>query len=526
MRMKRNILCFLGFAALWCLGVDVTFFGGAGEVGGSCALVENESGKMLVDCGTIYADEAGPRTGKKDDGFGFSPREVDAVLITHAHADHAGRVPQLVRSGFRGKIYMTEPTRQLLDIAWGSQAQYDDSYARDWQWSLRAKQGTNHWHKVHWRKECKWRQKISQKNRQEFKGTYQGLKEKGFKFSGCTECAALDVEDTMKYVKTVPYDTELPLNGLKVVFRPVEHLPGSAAIYFYGDGTSFAFSGDLGTRRSRLSNPIRPSSKVDAIFVECTYGDKSKGDADDVTKEYARFSRLLADALTKGKLVWIPAFAMDRTQRVILEVLRCKVQPNALYTLSPSGNAMTDLYFQNPEWFPAEMKAKWESFAAAAKVRKRRFDPRRTSRKSAVLVTTSGMMDAGFSYEFLKDLLPDTNVVVCLVGYQAPGTPGWQLRSGERSVVLADGETKIPVGAAVESFECFSGHGDARENEMWLGENLKSRIYLIHGELEAMKERKAGLEKRHGADVVIAKKRECYHLGARKGTRKPSGSTK
>ena len=509
----RYISCLI-LAAILCggsAGADISFLGGAGQVGGSCALVESDGGKVLVDCGSFYGDEAGPGSKSENGRFDFDPRAIDAVLITHAHGDHAGRGLQLVREGFRGTIYMTDPTRALLCVAWRSQALYDDSYARDWKWSARAKTGTNRWISVHWRKECEWGQKIKAKNRRSFRGTYGELGEKIPRCTGCKTCAELDVTEAMKRVRTVPYDSDVAVCGHKVVFRPVGHLPGSSAIYFYGGKKSFAFSGDLGTSRSRLANPIRPSSKVDVVFVECTYGDRSKGQDVDVEAEYARFSRIVSCAMEDGKMVWVPAFAMDRTQRVFLELVRCKVRPKVIYSLSPSGNAMTELYLQNPEWFPAAATKDWDSFRGAAKTMKRRFNPRRDTRKAAALLSTSGMMDAGISYSLLGDLLPDTNVVVCLVGYQSPGTPGWQLREGKKTVTLNDGR-EIEVGASVETFNCFSGHGDARENDKWLGENLKSRIFLIHGDADALKERKAGLEKRHGADVTIAKRGEKYTI--------------
>ncbi len=509
MSMKLEMLCVLCVAALCAPATDVTFFGGAGEVGGSCALIEGEKGKVLVDCGTVYGDESDASDAKEPDGFGFKPADVDALFVTHAHADHAGRVPQLVRSGFRGTIYMTEPTRRLSDIAWRSQVLYDDSYDRDWRWSVRDKQGTNRWYAVHWRSDCKWSQKVSAKNRKEYHGRYAGLKERVRKFTACRTCAELDVADVMKLVKTVKYDEELSASGFKVVFRPVEHLPGSAAIYFDDGKTTFAFSGDLGTSRSRLANPIRPSTKVDSVFVECTYGDKSKGDAKDAEREYARFSDVVSGAMEQGKMVWIPAFAMDRTQRLLLEVLRCRTRPSALYSLSTSGNAMTDLYAENPGWFPEGAVAPLKSPEPPVK---RRFDPKKDSRKSAVLLTTSGMMDMGFSYGLLEDLVPDTNVVVCIVGYQAPGTPGRELRTRTNPIVLADGR-KIQVGARAECFDCFSGHGDAFENDKWLGENMKSDIYLIHGDPDALKARREGLEKRHGAKATIVEKGRRYHLG-------------
>lgn len=488
---------------------SVTFYGAARRVGGSCALVENGRVRLMVDCGTFYGDEAGPDGKGGNDGFGFDPATVDALLVTHAHADHAGRVPQLVRSGFRGDIYMTEPTRALLEIAWGSQALYDDSYVRSWRWSTKQRKSLD---RVHWRKECQWSQKISPANLEEFSGRYSEMKGRLPRVTGCKSCAEIDTAECMKRIKTVAYGEELSLGGYKIVFRPVEHIPGSAAIYFYDGTTSFAFSGDLGTARSRTANAIRPSEKVDAVFVECTYGDKSTGYSDNGAREYERFAGVVTNALARGGTVWVPAFAMDRTQRVLLELIRCGATPKALYSLSPSGNAMTELYAGHPQWFPESLSPIWGKFAEAHKAARKSWPQgKKAPRGPAVLLTTSGMMDAGYSYELLGTLLPDTNVVVCLVGYQSPGTPGAQLKAGEKELVLKDG-VKVPVRASVESFDCFSGHGDARENDKWLGENLKSKIYLIHGDAKALDARKAGLEKRYGADVTIVEQGRRYTM--------------
>ena len=497
-------------------GVDITFDGGAGQVGGSCAVVENEQGRLLVDCGTFYGAEAGPGDKSETGEFSFDPKTIDALLVTHAHADHTGRIPQLVRSGFKGRIYMTPPTFALLRIALKSQALYDDSYVRDWAWSDKSDKG-----QVHWRKECEWRGKIHRRNLNTFRGRYSDLK-KALKddsdlhdrdeLSGCKVCSELDVASCLKYATMVGYEEKLDLNGFTVVFRPVEHLPGSAAIYFYDDSTSFVFSGDLGTWRSRTAAPVPVSSKVDAVFMECTYGDKARAGVEKTKREYDHFAQVVATALSQGKLVWIPAFAMDRTQRVMLELAHAGVRPANLYSLSSSGNAMTSYYIAHPELFPDEATRLWPALAAMHRKAEVMFAPGVSPRRSSVLLTTAGMMDSGASCKFLPKLLPDPDVVVCLVGYQSPGTPGAQLKSGKKTVTMHNGG-KIPVRATVESFDCFSGHGDARENDKWLGDNVRSKIYLIQGEKDALEERKRGLETRFGADVEIVERKRTYHLG-------------
>ena len=512
-KSKCNPWCFMGAVIALAIvsplayGVDITFDGGAGQVGGSCALVENGSARILVDCGSFYGAEAGPGDKSETGEFFFNPRTIDTLLVTHAHADHTGRIPQLIRSGFRGKIYMTSPTSELFAMALKSQALYDNSYVRNWEWSSKSEKA-----KVHWRRECKWRQKIKYSNLVNMRGTYSEFKKRYPDASGCKDCSDLDVADCMRHVQTVHYDEELAVGGFRIVFRPVEHLPGSAAIYFYGDGTSFLFSGDLGTWRSKLAKPVPPSSKVDAVFMECTYGDKARADKVKTANEYNRFASVVNDALAHGRLVWIPAFAMDRTQRVMLELVRCGAKPNVLYSLSSSGNEMTEYYLASRHLFPNDVAGLWSDLAHMHRNAKRRFSPGSDPAISAVLLTTSGMMDSGASYDFLKDLLPDPNVVLCLVGYQSPGTPGAQLRSGKKSIKLRNGQT-VSVRATVESFDCFSGHGDARENDKWLGENVRSKIFLIHGDKGALEERKRGLETRFGSDVEIVQRNKTYHLG-------------
>jgi metallo-beta-lactamase family protein len=521
--MKCHIFLFVRFVcsviiatlSLPSLGVDITFDGGAGQVGGSCALVENGSSKILVDCGTFYGEEAGPESKKEKGDFSFDPKKIDALLVTHAHADHTGRIPQLVRAGFKGTIYMTEPTLKLLEEALKSQAFYDDSYERDWLWSKNSNwfgwlfPKKNEKITVHWRSDCKKKgEKLSQMH-----GRYSELSRKLVDCKGCKECSRLDVKDCLRNVKTINFDEKFPLGGFTIVFRPVEHLPGSAAIYFRGGGTSFLFSGDLGTFRSRTANPVPVSSKVDAVFIESTYGDKPGKNEKETEQEYERFAKVVKGALDQGKLVWIPAFAMDRTQRVMLELVRCGANPTAFYSFSSSGNAMTKYYLENPQLFPKEATKWWTKLSDLYQKKEKWFDPKKSSRASVVLLTTSGMMDHGSSYGLLDKLLPDSNVVLCLVGYQSPGTPGAQLKAGAKTIELKDGK-KVDVRATVESFDCFSGHGDARENDKWLGENVHSKIYLIHGDPDALEKRKVGLEERFGSNVEIVERNKKYHLGS------------
>ena len=465
-----RLCAFLGVAAVFCVrsafALSVTFFGGAGQVGGSCARVDGGGVSVLVDCGTAYSDEAGGSREMAETGFGFAVTNLTAVLITHAHQDHAGRVPELVRAGFRGPIVMTEPTRILLAAAWKSQLKYDKTISAKPKWSRRHQ-------------------------------------------------AVLD--DLMSLVKVVPFDEELSFGGMKAVFRPVKHLPGSASIRFQDDEGSCIFSGDLGTYRSRLVKSIDPAVKSDAVFVETTYGAASHGTPEEIEAEYARFRQAVAQTVRSGGLAWIPAFAMDRSQRVLLEIERGIADgdipsPAPIYFLSPSARAMTDAYCKNPHWFDGvDMKG----LARLLKRSRKYFVPSKGwGDGGAILITTSGMMDAAASAELLPDLAPRADVHVFLVGYQSPGTSGHALANGAKELVLHDekGDRKVEVRCVTDRFGCFSGHGDACENDRWLVNNLASDIYLVHGDKAALTARKADLEKRCKRPVTIVRKGETYRI--------------
>ncbi len=274
-------------------------------------------------------------------------------------------------------------------------------------------------------------------------------------------------------------------------------------------------------RNKKGAGPIPVSPKADAVFLECTYGDVIRANEEETAKEYARFAFVVTNALANRKLVWIPAFAMDRTQRVMLELVRCGAQTDEIYSLSRSGNRITKYYLDHPELFPERTTNMWGRLGSMYKKSKTRLKKNKNKQSPyygrevlsfpSILLTTAGMMDAGSSYEYLDDLLPRTDVVLYLVGYQSPGTPGAQLKSGAKKIRLRGGR-EVPVRATVESFNCFSGHGDALENDKWLGPNIHSKIFLIHGDKESLANRKKGLEKRFGANVEIVERHKTIHL--------------
>ena len=517
--MHVRVKSFLA-AILLCAGIvafaetAVTFYGGAGEVGGSCALVESGGYRMLVDCGSIYGVDHSTTNGQTKSAFGFDPASVNCLLLTHAHQDHAGRVPELINAGFKGLIWATEPTRDLLALAWPSQIIYDESVRRTWRWSAKTKGGRSR--KVHWRADCEWGSKIASYNLRTYTGTRSELDEfmtalapGASALSACRVCLEQEIAAILVRFQCVPYGTETAVGPFKVTFRPVKHIPGSAAIYITEGTNTLVFSGDLGTPRSHFVREIEPARKADAVFVESTYGDASAGGESVTDAEYARFRTEVGDTVRRGGIAWVPAFALDRSQRVLFEIsqgmARGEIPTNApVYMLSSTARNITRAYIDHPEWFDADISSLSNLFART----KSRFAPTKAVKGGGILLTTSGMMDAGSSLTYLPSLATNPAVRVCLVGYQSPGSHGHSLRSGAKELTV--GGRKVPVRCAVSSYSCFGGHGDASENDAWLANNRNSRIFLIHGDREALAARKKGLTDRFGATVEIAEPFKRY----------------
>ena len=517
--MNRAIVCIWAVAVvLTASATSVTFSGGAGRVGGSCALVEQAGCRVLVDCGSLYGEDVFDGCRDKS-GFAFDPHGIDHVLVSHAHQDHAGRVPELIRAGFDGTVWMTAPTRELLSIVWQKQVMYEDG-AQSWRWTRRShKKGRM---TVHWRDDCDWLGKIAKENLVSFTGPYREISRQletnvaDRVYVGlCATCQQLELDAVLKHVRAVDFDREVRIGPFGVVFRPVKHLPGAASVTFSDGESRFVFSGDLGTLRSRLTERIDPAEKADVVFVECTYGDASYGDAQTVAAEYQRFQRTVGETVRAGGIAWIPAFALDRSQRVLIEIAEGMKaglidRDVPVYYLSPSSRRMAQAYVEHPGWFDNGSVA---GLAEIFRRSKKSFDAKKSAQGAGILLTTSGMMDAGCSLSYLPDLAPRTNVTVCIVGYQAPGTHGCRLKQGARRLKVADaGKKTVEVNCRVEDFACFSGHGDAREVERWLANNWQSKIYLIHGDRKNLEARRQGLRERFHADVEIAEPGRKYDI--------------
>lgn len=510
MRKSAVLLLFGFFAGISLLAkTTVTFYGGAGRVGGSCALVQSGSTRVLVDCGAFYGGEFMPDEPGRDDQLGFDPASVSDLVLTHAHADHAGRLCQLLREGFKGTLWMTEPTRTLLESSMNGQARYERTVVRDWRWSERTKRRT-----VHWRPACEWSQRIAKENLRTFRGTLDDLAEKGRVRTPffCQACSALDMKDFMSHVRIAKFETPWRLGALTVKLSDVKHLPGAASVKFSEGTNTCIFSGDLGSRRSRLVTDIEPAEKADVVFMETTYGDAAHGTAAENEAEYLRFQTIVGDTIRAGGVAWIPAFAMDRASRVLLEVQKGmsagRIPPDTpVHFISSSSRDMTEKYILHPEWFDVpDMKDVQDLYARSLP------DYPKKKETGYILIATSGMMEMGASRKLLPLLLPRASTHVLLVGYQSPATPGGLLKAGVKTLDL-DGE-QISVAAQVDVFGCFSGHGDAPENDLWLRNNRASKVFLIHGDEKALTARKKGLEDRFGMQVEIARPGVAYEINA------------
>lgn len=459
----------------------LTFLGAVGTVTGSKYLATFGERRILVDAG-LFQGEKKWRLKNWDD-FPVAPVSISDIVITHAHLDHTGYLPVLVKNGFAGKIWMTEGTRRLAEIVLRDAAHLQEQEAKE------ANMGG---------------------------------------YSKHSPALALyttkDVEATVRLMRDVEYDRPVDLgDGITAEWARAAHILGSASIALRADDAAVVFSGDLGRANHPLLLP-RDTTPPSAPYVvmESTYGDRlhpaestHEGLADAIRRTIAR-----------GGSVLIPAFAIDRTElvlKLLTELLRDGRIPSVpVIVNSPMALSALDVYRDLPEELRPDISL--ADFANLPNLREARTreDSEALTRKGrknepSIIVSSSGMATGGRVVHHLAAMLPDPKNCVVLTGYQAVGTRGRQLIEGVRQLKMFG--RYVPVKAEIFSDKEFSVHGDANDLMDWLRSISPEpkTVFVTHGEERASAALKKLIEQELGFNVVVPTYGEVVSLHAYEG---------
>lgn len=438
------------------------FLGAAGEVTGSCTLVETGDVRFLVDCGMFQGGPEARQKNRRALNFGFDVRQIDFVLLTHAHIDHSGLLPRLSMLGYRGPVYATKATVDLLEVLLPDSAYIQEKEA---EWQLR------HRHR-------------------------RGKDERGIPPPLYTVAQALSA---LKLLQPVNYgEVVRPVESVSVRFHDAGHILGSASleVTVSGEGRPrrLVFSGDLGmSDRPVLPDPEKPPAETDVLLIESTYGDRLHRSLPETEDEIvAAFERTRA---AKGNLI-IPAFAVGRTQEILYMladlVRRQRLSPLKVYVDSPMANAATRITLAHPDLLDPETREliAWQQahpdrmhieFVADVERSKALND----IRSGAVIISASGMCEAGRIKYHLRENLPRSECSVLIAGFQAAGTLGRRLVDGARLVHIFG--QPVPVRAHVYTVGGLSAHADQAALLDWLRGFHKppGQTFVVHGEAGA-----------------------------------------
>ena len=437
--------------------VLLKFCGAAGTVTGSCYWLRHPGGQFLVDCGLFQ----GPKTLKTLNygAFPFDPAKLDFVLLTHAHIDHAGLVPKLVKQGFAGPVYTTEGSRDLLSFMLP-----DSGYIQE--------------------------SEVERLNRRNARRGIEPV---------TPIYTRADAEAAMKRFRPVDYEAWAETGtGVRARFWNSGHILGAASIEIElatGDPSRrqlrLLFSGDLGPEHKRFHpDPDAPDS-FDYVFCESTYGDRPRPT---VTPEQRR--AVLADevgtALAGDGVLLIPCFAVERTQELLADLLDLMdagtLPPAPVFLDSPLAIRATEVFARHAgdleDVSPRPELFRRDNVRFTASVEESKAIERFTG--GMIVLAASGMCDAGRIRHHLRHHLWRRDATVLLVGYQAAGTLGSLLANGARSVRIHGDE--IRIRARIRRLDAYSGHADADELVAWMSERLpvKGATFLTHGEEDAL----------------------------------------
>jgi len=420
------------------------FYGGASEVTGVKYLLEAKTGprkikRILVDCGIKQG-------GKEDfeenqNPFPFDPKTVDYLFITHSHIDHVGLVPKLYKDGFRGKIFTTPPSKDLMELV------LNDS------------------------------QQIIQKEAAE-KGMEPLYREE-------------DVGGALSLIKTVDYGRKQKLEDeIYYKFNDAGHMLGSAIIELWAEGEKIVFSGDLGNAPTPLLNPPAKITHADYILVESTYGDRVH---ENRNERREILENIIEETFSQKGVLMIPAFAVERTQELLCEldglVENNRIPQVPIFIDSPLAIKATEIYKKYPEYFNKEagkmIKSGHDLFKfPGLKYTEQVEDSKAINRvmPPKIIIAGSGMSAGGRILFHEKLYLPDPKSCLLITNYQVRGTIGRKILEGERKVMIFNEE--VPVRAKIASIEGYSSHADQKALYKWLSNFSKpvKHIFAVQGE--------------------------------------------
>ncbi len=461
--------------------MTVQFCGAAREVTGSSHLITLSDGyKILLDCGMYQGNSK--EMDKFNENWLFKPSEIDCLILSHAHIDHTGRVPKLVKDGFRGKIICTHATRSLCAIMLLDSAKIQERDA--------------YYH--------------NKKNKKKITPLY----------------SAVDVQKSMNHFVGIGYNHWHEITeGVRLLFRDAGHILGSASVTLeleeHGRTVRFGFTGDIGRPDRPILRDPQPMPNLDFLICESTYGAKEHASR---PKEFDKLLKIIKKVCVKkrGKLI-IPAFSVGRTQEIVYMLDQMAnddlLPPVPIYVDSPLAVNATTIFGTHPECYDKELTEYMLTDSNPFGFNSLHYVHDLETSKSlndtkdpCIIISASGMMNAGRVKHHLYNSITHKRNGILIVGYCAPYTPGGILRAGADKITLFG--QRLPVNAKIYIMDSFSAHADRSEITDFIN-NQKGhlrKMFLVHGTLDRQEELKQHLELNGFHNVEIPELGQEYRI--------------